>query len=174
MRAMTDAFGLEAIPAVGVEAGVSGAWEPPSDEAGLALAGAGQGGLTVSPLQMGRAFAALLAGGHLRTLHVAEAVREPGGAWKLLLEDTPLPTSISDASASAVLEALNPKNDSIFGLASVAISGPGVETLGWYLGASGGSSPARIVVVALEGGSSRSAQEIGEQALRWAVLQAAP
>ena len=174
MRAMTDAFGLEAIPASGVEAGASGTWQPPSDEAGLALAGAGQGGLTVSPLQLGRAFAALLESGHLRSLHIAEAVREPAGSWNPLREDTPLRTSISDASANAVLHALDPENGQVFGLASLAISGPGEETIGWYLGSSGGASPARIVVIALEGESPRTAQELGEHALRLAVLQAAP
>jgi cell division protein FtsW (lipid II flippase) len=174
LRAMTAAFGLEGDPD-GVGAGEgSEPWPAIPDRTGLALAGAGQGELTLSPLQLGRAFAALIQGGHLRTLRIAQAVREPGGSWQALPEESAVMSSVSDATAGSMMDALDPGQAQMFGMSARAFSGPEEATIGWYLGASGDASPARIVVVALEDETPRIAQEVGERALNVAVLQAAP
>jgi cell division protein FtsW (lipid II flippase) len=174
LRAMTAAFGLSDDPD-GIGPGrASAAWPALATPQEMRMAGAGQGALTVSPLHMARALAALVQGGHLPTLRMAQAVRAPAGAWQPLPEDPAVTTSVSDATAAAVLDAMNPGQALTFGLRAQAVSGPGQATLAWYLGASSGEPAARVVVVVLEGERPLAAQAVGEHALTVALQQAVP
>ncbi len=162
---MLSAFGLRASP---VEELVTAAGNTPvlaSSPEQLRLEAAGQGGLTTSPLQLGRAFAALVASGSLPRLRIVDATRLPGAAWNPVL---PLagPSQVLPAKdAGSVLTALTSPGSHIAELSAQALVGAQESPLAWFLAADLSSSPMRVVIVVLEDGHASLAAQLGRQLL---------
>ena len=111
----------------------------------------GQGGLTVTPLQMARAFATLMAVGTRPALRVVDAVATPEGEWQVLaaLES---PQRVLDAeTAQAALEALRDPATGRVEVVAVAQSGEAQAGLAWHLIGDSGPMRTLVVVVLLEG-----------------------
>jgi cell division protein FtsW (lipid II flippase) len=126
----------------------------------LGLAGVGQASLTISPLQLARAFAAFSAGGTMPEIRVVDAVRGQGGEWERYEDSNPSQQVLQVDTAAKIRSALG--TDDHFGYKALAIAG---ESLGWYLGGIRGLAGNYVIVVVLEGGSPTEAAQIGEQLL---------
>jgi cell division protein FtsI/penicillin-binding protein 2 len=151
---MLTAFGLDQYPDLGLHGG--GAYTLPEGE-DVGLAAAGQGSLTVSPVQVARAFAALAGDGYLRSLRLYIAQRIPGAAWVGLPDGQPATATVSRDQALAILESLPAPVEGGRGLTARAAVGEQGETLSWFLGYRGGL----VVVVVLETGTPDEAQQAG-------------
>jgi peptidoglycan glycosyltransferase len=151
---MLTAFGLDQYPDLGLHGG--GIYDLPEGE-DARLAAAGQGSLTVSPVQVARAFAALAGDGYLRSPRLYTARRIPGAAWMGLPDEQPATATVSQDHASAILGSLPQPEDGARGLAARAAVGEQGETLSWFLGQRG----RLVVVVVLETGTPDDAQRAG-------------
>jgi cell division protein FtsW (lipid II flippase) len=148
----------------------------PQTEAELRLEAAGQGRLTLSPLQLARAFAALVNGGRLPTLRLVEAQREPGGGWQELPRANPGPQVLSPSVAYEVVAHLETAADEgTAGYAGRAVAGPRGERLTWHLVWAQG--PRWVVAVLLEDGDLAAARRVAGEVLQsaeGATASAAP
>jgi peptidoglycan glycosyltransferase len=166
LGALLHAFGLDRAPSIDLETGVQGPLEKPADAASLHLEAAGQGGLTVSPLQMARAFAALVSGGMLPELRLVDAVQTPDGVWHNRPSGVGSQVVISGEAAQAVAAALRPGRGQPVSVLARAVVGEATSPLAWYLGAFPETSSPRVVAVVLENGAEEAAQAIGVACLR--------
>jgi len=139
---------------------------PAADQASVftntALAGIGQAGLTVTPLQMALVTAALARHGQMPVPQLVMQIQNAAGGWVSTPSRAPTPPIINPAFADQV-KAMLPG-----GLQATAITSSGGKTLAWYLGLSPFDDPKVVVVVLLEDGDPRSAKDIGD-----VVMQAA-
>lgn len=125
----------------------------------------GQGGLTVTPLQMARAFAALVAAGTRPALRLVDAVTTPDGEWQTLpAMDSPRRV-LSAEAAQATLEALRDPSTRRVEVAAVAQSGETEAGLAWHIVGDTGPSRSLVVVVLLESQPVAEAQRIGRTVL---------
>lgn len=162
-RTMLEAFGIDQGPAVRIETSSPAVDLERAGEDGLRLAVLGQGDLTVSPIQMARAFAVLAAKGVRPGLRTVDAVRRPDGSWEGMPALESAMEVLPPQSADQTLEALRSPSPGEVGYAALAIAGPDQRGLAWYLGAS--TDPSLVVAVVLEGGDLDEAQRIGRVAL---------
>ena len=111
----------------------------------------GQENLTVTPLQVALALAALAQGGELPTPQLVNAVQDEAGEWQAYLPRLAGTQNgaVSAAAAFQVLQAFLPQ-DGIAGQQYTVLSGPEGNTNSWYLGLAPLASPRYIVVVVLE------------------------
>lgn len=111
----------------------------------------GQENLTVTPLQVALALAALAQGGELPTPHLVNAVQDETGEWQAYVPRVAgiQNGAVSAAAASQVLQAFLPQ-DGIAGQQYTVLSGPEGSTNSWYLGLAPLASPRYVVVVVLE------------------------
>jgi cell division protein FtsI/penicillin-binding protein 2 len=125
----------------------------PSDENGLNAAVAGQGSLTVNPLQMVQVIAAVVNGGNGIPLHLDAATRYPPDAdW----QDVPPPTSrralMQAANAETIRAALMEHNfgddPPIYGHVSTALAGEREHV--WFLGWTPTDDGAVVIAIVLE------------------------
>ena len=151
---MLTAFGLDRNPDLGLHG--EGVYRLPEGE-DIRLAAAGQGSLTVSPVQLARAFAALAGDGFLPSLRLYMAQRIPGGAWLGLPGGQPPTATVSREAASAVMESLPLLEGGARGLTSRAAIGGLGDYVIWFLGRRSGL----VVVVVLEEGSPEEAMQAG-------------
>jgi cell division protein FtsW (lipid II flippase) len=154
VSAMLRAFGLDEFPGLGLHE--ESAYHLPQGE-DARLAAAGQGTLTVSPVQVARAFAAITGDGFLPPLRLIMAERVPGSSWLPLPGGEPASAAISRDEADAILESLPVLDAGSRGLAVRAAVGGLGDYVTWFLGYRVGV----VVVVALEGGSPEDAQRAG-------------
>lgn len=138
---------------------------PPVAEARNAILG--QESLTVTPLQMARAWASLASGGLLPTPYLVSEVQNEAGVWlppdRLEVEMQ----AVDDSAASSIMAGLAQYGDTILEHSVAALSGPQAAITGWYLGFTPARSPQYAVVVVIEGAAdAAAAQEIGRSALR--------
>jgi len=147
-----EAFGLLRPPALAhfkTQTGV-----PPSplyaladDKVLLGRQGAGQGSLTVTPLQMAIVTATVANHGNAVSLHMADATRPPGStSWQPLnvAADQPAVTSQSVATllrtamraavTNGTAHAADRDGLTIYGHASFALSGPKNNAISWFIG----------------------------------------
>lgn len=137
--------------------------EPPAD-ARLSLIG--QDNLVVTPLQLGRAWAALAQDGRLPPLQLVDAVQDRTGVWQ------PMPppeiagvTAVSPETARQIHRLLPVYND-IREFSVSVLSGPAGDTNSWYLGFTSKAAPVYAVVVVLEESADVAAVErIGREML---------
>ena len=122
----------------------------------LALAAIGQGDLTLSPLQLARALAALVADGDLPTLRVVNALRWEGAEWERFEGSDISLQSIDPQTAEVMRSALTEGN--LFSYQAKALAG---ESIGWFLGGIRALTGQYAVVVVLEDGISVEAANIG-------------
>jgi peptidoglycan glycosyltransferase len=159
-QAAFDSFGLTKIPTlIGFKTQYGGPFRPLSafgnDENLLLAQGAGQGELTVTPLQMALVAAAIANHGNSVTPFLADAKRVPGGEWQMIQapgQQTPVTSrEVADGLRVAmratvqrgVAQEANIPDLAIFGHASFAYSGPQAKTaegldsgrgVAWFIG----------------------------------------
>ncbi len=160
---MLSAFGLRSPPLdeLATAAGNAPVLALSGEE--LRLEAAGQGGLTASPLQLGRAFAALIASGSLPRLRIVDATRLPGGSWQSVLPLAGPSQVVPPKVADSLLAALMSPGSRVAELSAQAVVGAQDPPLAWFMGADLDSSPMRVVVVVLEDGPAPLAAKIGRQ-----------
>lgn len=168
LESMASAFGLDQAPAVGIESADVGPVVLPDEAEALSLAAAGQGTLTVTPLQLLRAFCALVAGGDLPRLRLFEDVRTPGGEWMPVATREIPSAALPGDVAEDVAQALRIPGNNITGLSAQALVGPAGETVAWFLGATMDKANPLTVVVLLEQATPAEARAIGLRLLRFA------
>lgn len=163
VEAWVRAFGLNQ-PA-GIELATADPWSGvvPSREEALMRFGVGQGDLTVTPLQMARAYASLFNKGSLPALALVQAERRPGGEWTAVKRASGRQAAVGAASAERTLTALAAGHRVEY--VAEAIAGGAGERLGWYVGFVPGAPPKRLVVVVLEGERGTAAQAVGRRVL---------
>jgi peptidoglycan glycosyltransferase len=161
LGAAFDAFGLDRDPAFELDVATS-AEEPLRDPA---LAAIGQENLSVTPMQIGLAMAALI-DGVLPTPQIGEAIITRDGSerpWHLAAEPS---QSVSAAAARAVQQAL-PVVEDITEFSPLVLSGPEGSTNAWYTGHWAGSEADYIAVIVLENSVEQTtAQAAGRSLLR--------
>jgi cell division protein FtsI/penicillin-binding protein 2 len=158
------AFHLTTPPELGIpttaatEAGVVA----PGTETAAAV---GQQALTVTPLHLALATAALARGGLLPAPQLVLATQAPDGTWQPTEKVRPPEQVISAEAADLVRDLL------AHGYAATALTGTKGQALAWYL-AFGPQTDARfVVVVLLEGGQVADAAGLGQRLLASALAK---
>ena len=113
------------------------------------LAAIGQGGLTVTPLQVALATAALASDGRLPAPRLVEAVTDASGAW-VEQPSAIVPTSAVAADTAAAIRATWPLTDDLAEFAASPLSGPAGHHNTWYLGMAPANAPRFVVALVLE------------------------
>jgi peptidoglycan glycosyltransferase len=164
-------FGLTTPPEVPLN--VAAPIADPVDD--LKAAVIGQDSLTVTPLQLGLAWAALANEGHVPVPQLVVAVQGAQGQWHAPPEPTAnAQTAVSAAAAAEVLAALPQENGTIREFATLSLAGPRGSMNGWYLGLAPASQPRYAVVVVVEDTDQLSdAPRVGRSLLDF-VLAPAP
>lgn len=128
----------------------------------------GQEFLTVTPLQMARAWVALANGGELPQPYLVREVQSATGVWQEVEPPQASSDQAVDAStADVLLAALAQYEDSFLEHSVTALSGPGEAVTAWYLGFSSIRFPRYAVVVVVEGAADAAiAQNIGRATLQ--------
>lgn len=175
-------FGLLSAPSLGVPTDAV-TEEDVLAEDDLGTLAEGQGGLTVSPLQMALVAAAYADNGRMPPVRLVEARREPGGPWQEVVVDGGPRGTLSRASAETVAGLMARAADEgvaaaaasgqrrMHGHAGLALSGPEETTNAWFIGfIPDGEDRAVAVAVLLEDSSDvNRAARIGGQALQSAL-----
>ena len=162
LAAIFAGFGLTEQPQVPL-AVASPPAEPVVD---LEAALVGQDALTVTPLQMARAWAALPNGGVLPPLQLVSAVQDENGAWQAVTPEQEPVEAVPAPAAAAILAAL-PRPEGYPEYATLALAGPEGNRNGWYLGLAPAGEPRYAVVVVLENSENVfEAQRVGRALLR--------
>ncbi|MFQ5400171.1 MAG: penicillin-binding transpeptidase domain-containing protein [Anaerolineae bacterium] len=133
------------------------------------LAGIGQENLTISPLQLAQALAALGTDGRVRPMQLVIEIQEEDGSWRsdTLSDDSP-PRAVSAVAAHRIRAAL-PHHEGAAEFTVLVLSGPKGSTNAWYLGLSPATSPqVGVVIVVEESDDEDAVQEIGRQLLKLA------
>lgn len=162
---MLEAFGFLDSPKIRLPAGDASGPSNLSSEGALGLAAVGQGELTLSPLQLARAFAGLISDPGMPALRVVDASQSPGGDWK---EIPPLGTGsqvLDPDVRMRIIEALRGAAGQPFGQRSEALTGEIGEMLGWYQGGFFMHENSYVVVVVIENQNSIVAERIGQNIL---------
>ncbi len=168
LPAMADSFGFGRQPSLRIET-AAGRVAVPATPSLVGLESVGQGNLTVSPLQLARAFSALVADGSLPALQLVEAVRPPGSAWQTVPVESQATIALSSASAESVRASLASPNGQWVEMTGYAISGSGNSQLAWYEGATTSTENPILVVIALEQADPMQARSIGRELLESAI-----
>lgn len=109
------------------------------------LAAVGQDTLTVSPLQVARAWTALVTSGHLPTLQLVTAVASETGAMQTVTPTPQTAVALARPTAETLYQAL-PTEGSITEYSVLVLAGPDGTKNAWYLGTVT-AGPQRFVVV---------------------------
>ena len=160
MTDMLTAFGFNRTPSIRLPQADLG------DLQGLspALDAIGQGVVQVSPLQMARAWSALVGDGILPGLSLLDAVRTPEGLWE---EQSTLdtPRRILEADTAARMGDIFPYlGNGVWGYPAGAITGEDLDSLSWFFGFDN-SDPVRVVVIVLENSTPDEARVLGVELL---------
>lgn len=160
---MIDTFRLDQRLGISSDTLISSLWEPTT--ADLQREAIGQGQITVSPLQIARAYAALFNGGRMPTPHSVSAVAGPDGSWQpVVIPGAEQVLEIESARATAqLLSGTHLRWGYVYGS---AVRGS-ESKLAWFVGAGGQGAAQSVVVVVLEGGGAGRARQTGETILRW-------
>jgi cell division protein FtsW (lipid II flippase) len=128
----------------------------------MKFATVGQANLTVTPIQIARAFGALANDGILPALRMVDAIENPEGGWdRLPSQDTSYPV-ITPQVAQQVLASSRNFGEDIRGFSFEAIVGPERARLHWFLGMDRNNL---AIVVVLEGESLETAEAMGKSIL---------
>ena len=126
----------------------------------LALEAVGQGSLTVTPLQMTRAFASLLAEGALPPIRLVDAVRDPDGEWLILLPHGSALRPAGDEVASSIVKALRRNEQGMIVFSGEALTGGG--SLGWSFAAREIEGKLWVLGLALEDARGADSESLAE------------
>jgi len=133
--------------------------QPPNFEKEAGALGAGQGSLTLTPLHLALATAALGRSGQLPPPRLLEATQTISGAWQPVTPSDN-PVAAFTPSVAAQVRALLPN-----GHAAYAVAGREGRTLAWFTGFAPQENARFAVAVVLEDGDLAAAQEIGQALL---------
>lgn len=148
LSARFNAYGLTTPPNLPLETQIMSPPAPPADPL---LAAVGQENLTVSPLQIARAYGALVNNGRLPTIQLVEAVRGAGGRWQAASEESGTAEAIVTAETAAdVTAALQAENSDYSEQAVSVLAGPEGTTDSWYAGMTTSGSSRYVLVLILE------------------------
>ncbi|HHS98482.1 MAG TPA: hypothetical protein ENK08_11440 [Chloroflexi bacterium] len=165
LRVVVERWGLLEPPPLEVPT-EAGAWSPQEP----ALEAVGQGGLTVSPLQMARVAAALAADGVMPAPRLALQVMEPQGGWRTLEAPGGARQVVTPDAAQALRGAWVPYGTEAVGHLGTAVAGEDRPPHAWFLGIAPTDAPRYAVVVLLEHAEEpQRAAEIGQGLLEAAV-----
>ncbi|MFN2255692.1 MAG: penicillin-binding transpeptidase domain-containing protein [Candidatus Promineifilaceae bacterium] len=124
----------------------------------------GQENLSVTPLQVGLAMAALAGSGMLPQAQTGEAIAVVGGEWDSWTLEGPLTRAVDAAAARAVRRAL-PQENGIYEFDPVVLSGPQGSRNAWYVGILPGQGADYVAVVVLENENAPEAAQAAGRAL---------
>lgn len=157
-----SSFGLTQRPELPI-ATASGTDALPGDAAQAAI---GQDNLTVTPLQVARAYAALAGDGSPPWLQLVSALQDSDGDWQPYAVPQGVSPSAAGAEArDAVLEALSQDGGAVE-FTATALAGPAGDENVWYVGLTPEGEPRYVVAVVLENPNEpERAAEIGRQVL---------
>jgi cell division protein FtsW (lipid II flippase) len=159
---IVHAFRLDETPSLRIESVQPDALAIPTNLEEMKFAALGQASLTVMPIQIARAFGALVNDGVLPSLRLVDAIESPDGGWDRIPSLDSPQTIITTETGEAVLASSRSSGEDIHGFSFQAIVGPEQERLHWFLGV---DSNGRAIVVVLEGESLKITEEIGTSIL---------
>lgn len=176
LEAMLQAYNFTRPPSVRIETAAGQATETGSTADDLQMAAIGQSNLTVTPLQVARAFGAFLGDGYLPALKIVSAVKDMNGRWQASESLGEIKQAIRSDVNGKIREALTDDSDLLFSYAAVAITGSEEQSLSWFV-CSNMQDPESIslVLVVLENASPMETKAIGLSLLNWQLAsQTAP
>lgn len=164
------AFGLTQPPAVPI------AVAPPPAPAvqDSAAAVIGQGALTVTPLQVALALAALGNDGFVPAPQLVSAVQNETGAWESAPPSDELQAAVSGNVAAAIRAALPQPDGTISEFAVLALAGPEGSSHAWYLALAPAQNPRYVLVAVLEEQAERGPVVTAGRALLDEILRERP
>jgi len=139
----------------------TGAGQAPADDVGVAAIG--QGELTITPLHLALAVAALARDGEMPVPQLVLATQDPDGGWR---PEAPAgePVRVLAAAAAAQVRPLLTN-----GYAATALTGTAGQPLAWFMGFGPQVDARYAVVVLLESGTVEAAAAIGHGLLDAAI-----
>lgn len=166
VAAILEAFGFTAAP----EAPLAVAEPPVLSLTDMPDALIGQGELTVSPLQMALALAALANEGIVPAPRLVSAVESETGGWQSIPRDDEGREAVSGTAAAQLLRSLPQHAGTIVEFATLALAGPEGSSNAWYLGLAPVQQPRFAVVVVVEGAAGTAGATSTGRALLNAIL----
>lgn len=133
----------------------------------------GQASLTISPLQLARALAALAGDGTMPALRLVDAVMLPNGIWHPMSAIGKSTDVLSESFTQDLRRQFKPNNQEITGFQAKALVGQDRKQLSWYLGYQLHPEP-RVVIVALEENTPQRAEQIAQQILMNSPVEILP
>jgi peptidoglycan glycosyltransferase len=165
LEAAFSAFGLDRDPALEIDTETTPD-EPMTEPEQAAI---GQENLSITPLQIGLAMAALAGDGSLPRAQVGTAVQDESGAWQPLeIQGGPPIQAAGVATARVVRNSLRQENG-IYEFSPVVLSGPQNMKNAWYVGILAGEQADYVAVVVLENNGSEEDALTAGRALLGAV-----
>ena len=150
-------FGLDRDPVLEIDTTTT----PNEPLADPLLAGIGQDNLSITPMKIGLAMAALAGQGTKPQPQLARATMEKDGGWQEWPMETEISQAVSGDVAQAIRQAL-PEQDGVREFSPLVISGPDGSTNAWYVGMSATETADYVVIVVIEGSNEELvAQKIG-------------
>jgi peptidoglycan glycosyltransferase len=130
------------------------------------LAGIGQENLSVTPLQVGLAMAALAGDGTLPQAQIGAAIKDESGEWQpWRIEQRPNIQATGVATARTVRNSL-PLENGVYEFSPLVLSGPQGMKNAWYVGIFPGEQSDYVAVIVLENsGSEEDALAAGRSLL---------
>lgn len=144
-----SAFGFDRDPILEIDTETT----PGQPLADPLLAAVGQENLSVTPLQIGLAMAALAADGSLPQAQVGSAIADEQGEWQPWFVEGEIAQATAPATARALRRAL-PQENGVYEVSPLVLSGPQGSTNAWYVGIWPGEESDYVAVVVLEEGAS--------------------
>jgi hypothetical protein len=158
-----NAFGLFDTPLIRLELPETVDLDFPTDAEFIQRSAVGQGDLTITPVQIARAYGALVGDGKLTPLHLIDAVENPDGSWNRLLPVNTPTAAVDQEVAKQIASTAISFGDGIRGFSFEAIAGERSERLHWFLGK---DLTGYAIVVILENETVDLAQKIGTTILK--------
>jgi peptidoglycan glycosyltransferase len=151
LQAGLAAFGLFVPPPLEIAAAAT---ETPA-LSDVELAAIGQDTVTITPLHLAQAMAAIARDGVMPVPHLVLATELPGGLWRPTVPAQMERPAVSPGAA-AIVKGLLPD-----GYSATALTGTGGETVAWYSAFAPHAEAQCVVVVVLESGDVEAAAAVG-------------
>jgi cell division protein FtsW (lipid II flippase) len=158
-------FDFNQVPLIRLESAEISGVEVAVGSQGVRLAAVGQGELTLTPLQVARAFAGLLADGVLPALQIVDAVEDPQGYWRSLVPLGAPKKVISSEVSQSLRAAIRWPTGMGIGYSAKALSGGEAGSIAWFLGSTYEENVRIVVVVVLEGAEEHEVSRLGRDFL---------
>jgi hypothetical protein len=94
-------------------------------------------------------------------LQLVEAYRQPDGNWQTLPPTMESKQAVPSEAASWAEEQLRSPGSDILQVSAQSLSGPEDQSIAWFMAARVSRPPARVIVVAIEGGNPEDAVRVG-------------